>query len=1350
MRFTISCSSCGKQKTLKHPTRATFTCQSCGDRYGILSVSEDILENAIILKCHKCETSFTVKVGVSSLLQCPSIRCGGSLLDSVDFLMISKIEDQKNIEDPKYIKSRKTPFLDIDKPPSGYKDSKFLVKSDSIKIAIPYYFDGPRIDRAVYSWVYPEVVFALTDEGTIPPGSGVCSQLFTSKTSKSEGLNNKTQPYLIDVLSKLVKMFPNEEYYGYFNSDVILPPGTNIKSLLPDRGKKIVFHHRTECSGPPDAPIYSLERKYQVFCGKDGFIGEASVVKEIIESVQDLLIGGAAWDDGLAVWCFKRFGRDKVDLRYGEISHALHNQVWRADDKETRFNRRQLELSGVVEKERLKFNWFKEADASNDDTPNKKQKVLGIVQPGRIGDIVIVLPIAKWYHDLGYKVVWPVISEYMTMFNYVNYVLPVDIGPGLTGSYARSNKMLSELKVDSILDLGIGFGKDKSSWQKSRLSFDEWKYFESKVPFEERFNLQINRNFAKELELQNKLELKKDYTVTHSVGSSGRVDFGVPDFVEIVPIEGFTVFDWIGVIEKASRVYCVDSCMSHVVNQLNLAIGRRTFKPHYKYFDDLVIPQINWEEDSKLFSNKKVKHNKSNSILLASLPGFHTKDEPLYPLGMGYLSASLQRDREVHSVHFQSKDHVQSLFPKILSENKPGIVGFTCNTFNRGEVRKAIKVVREILPHSKVILGGPHPTFLPEQMLNNYNADYVVMGEGENSVRQLCDAIDGKTVIRGVRGVAYLDERGEIEINPAVDVEHNLDSLPFPDYGYAEELIRITRMGCIITSRGCPARCKYCSTSHYWGQKVRQHSVERVLNEIERLVGEYGIEKLFFHDDTFNLTEKRVKDICKGMIDRRFNLKWAANGRVHPVSQEMIDAMVEAGCRHICWGVETGSETMLSAMNKKINLKQIKKAYDMCLKHKNVLTTGAFTLVGYPGETEQTIEETRGFLDTVSLTDAPSTAVLYVLPGTEVYDKLRDKIGDDYWVKSDAMFYNITEHSHMTLDKWAHVVSSSGTRIPFDKAKHFWNDILFGNIPTPKLPKVAHKRSSEWPIHFFTIVLNGMPFVKYHINLFKSLPFDWHWHIIEGVAELNHDTNWSVPSGGMVTDSLHRNGLSKDGTTEYLDSLQREFPDNVTIYRKDSGKFWDGKIEMVNAPIPNLPDQCILWQVDVDELWDFKSIYRMRNMFEKDKDRMSAFVYCYYFVGPRKFISTLNTWATMSSDWVRVFRFYKGSSWKTHEPPVLLSKSGLDLSRKSFNRKETLDKGISFQHFAYVTKEQVLFKEIYYGYKDAVRYWERLQQTNGGVIDVGDYIPWARKGALVSDWDEEKDGKLLYSVDGGI
>jgi hypothetical protein len=121
------------------------------------------------------------------------------------------------------------------------------------------------------------------------------------------------------------------------------------------------------------------------------------------------------------------------------------------------------------------------------------------------------------------------------------------------------------------------------------------------------------------------------------------------------------------------------------------------------------------------------------------------------------------------------------------------------------------------------------------------------------------------------------------------------------------------------------------------------------------------------------------------------------------------------------------------------------------------------------------------------------------------------------------------------------------------------------------------------PVHFFTIVLNGEPFIRYHLDVLRQLPFRWHWHIVEGVASLVHDTAWSVDAGGRIDQAAHAGGLSVDGTTAYVDEIASAEPERISVYRKPGGVFWDGKREMVSAPLENIREECLLWQVDADE-----------------------------------------------------------------------------------------------------------------------------------------------------------------------
>jgi glycosyltransferase involved in cell wall biosynthesis/radical SAM superfamily enzyme YgiQ (UPF0313 family)/ADP-heptose:LPS heptosyltransferase/ubiquinone/menaquinone biosynthesis C-methylase UbiE len=1009
-------------------------------------------------------------------------------------------------------------------------------------------------------------------------------------------------------------------------------------------------------------------------------------------------------------------------------------------------------------------------------------------------------------------------------------------------------------------------------------------------------------------------------------------------------------------------------------------------------------------------------------ILLISLPGGHGTDEPIFPLGIGYLVAVLKKEHRVKVAHYQKFEHVGSTLPELINSFRPEVVGFTCTTFNRGNVRNIVSIIKKYCPTIKVVVGGVHASFLYEQVLNSYGADVVVIGEGEYTALELCRALENGTSLDDINGIAF-KRAGSVILTPPRQPIENLDELPMPDYDFAEHLMRISGMGFVITSRGCPVRCIFCSTSSYWGQKVRKTSVTRVVDEMEYLIDRYKIRKIFFHDDTFNLGIERVKQICCEIMRRKINIEWAASCRVTPVSQEMVDIMVEAGCRHICWGVETGSETMLKSLEKKITLDQIRNAYELTKKHSRIVSSGAFAMVGSPGESEQTIRETVEFFNTIPLTDHPSTATLCLLPGTKIHFDMKCKglVDDSIWLLSDEVS-GTKEHSEETLQRWAQQVSGSGNILPFDKKKHFWNNVLFGDVPKAEVPRflidqsespckavyntnnttqnspgekpLPHsyrpwgqvlpatgefKRQSErcgqlpassgvagslsaseldniippeikddefyrtilklsreenirtvleigssagegsteafvsglrenknkptlfcievskprfsklqrryeadsfvkcyyassipmnrflskdevvrfynttrtmlanypidrvlgwlrqdieyvessgapnngiqiiktdngiinfdmvlidgsaftggaeldevygakiillddindiknynnykrlsddpnytiltqnWklrngyaifkrndlvvPIHFFTIVLNGEPFIRYHIDVFKKLPFKWHWHIMEGVADLKHDTAWSLKMGGRISNELHHNGRSNDGTTEYLDELAQRYPENITIYRKSEGVFWDGKLEMVNAPLANIKQECLLWQVDADELWTLEQICAARDMFIAEPDRTAAYYLNHFFVGENLVTTTIDTYGNNTGyEWLRTWRFKPGFRWTAHEPPRLCMPAGngswADIAAiKPFKHSRTSEKGLVFQHYAYATEKQLGFKEIYYGYKNAIAQWRRLQQQNDFPVFLRDYFAWVNDAAQVN------------------
>lgn len=289
---------------------------------------------------------------------------------------------------------------------------------------------------------------------------------------------------------------------------------------------------------------------------------------------------------------------------------------------------------------------------------------------------------------------------------------------------------------------------------------------------------------------------------------------------------------------------------------------------------------------------------------------------------------------------------------------------------------------------------------------------------------------------------------------------------------------------------------------------------------------------------------------------------------------------------------------------------------------------------------------------------------------------------------------------------------------------------------TPLQPRA----SASLPVHFFTIVLNGMPFIERHIDELRKLPVAWHWHIVEGIAELMHDTKWSKSLGGRADASLHRDGLSIDGTTEYLDRLAVAEPDRITIYRPPRGENWQGKLAMVRAPLANIREECLLWEIDVDEFWSAEQIVRMQQRFLIDPGRTAAFFLCHYFI-KNLVITTTNTYGNnIDFEWLRVWHFKPGDFWASHEPPRLCrpligSDIAVDIAAiNPFAHGETLNDDLVFRHFAYVVPEQLRFKETYYGFKNATRQWDALPQS--GPVHLRDHLHWITDGAIADDCEK--------------
>jgi anaerobic magnesium-protoporphyrin IX monomethyl ester cyclase len=365
-------------------------------------------------------------------------------------------------------------------------------------------------------------------------------------------------------------------------------------------------------------------------------------------------------------------------------------------------------------------------------------------------------------------------------------------------------------------------------------------------------------------------------------------------------------------------------------------------------------------------------------------------------LGLAYLAAmSEQRGDEVRVLDMQMEDLP---LEQVVADFSPDVVGITATTV---QIESAWRVAREVkrLTDAQVVLGGPHPTVLSTESLEKPEVDVVVRGEGELTWKELCDRLESGESLAGLAGITY-QEQGEVVHNPDRSVMEDVDSIPFPAY----HLFKMERYSNlqptlddvdgpsypILSSRGCPYRCNYCSQILPRGWRAR--SPESVVSEWRWLVEELGAAEIGVLDDSFNIDRQRALAICDLIIGQGLNhVPWIMiNGiRANLADEELLGKMREAGCIRTAFGVESGNQQILdSVIHKQLTLDQVRAAF-RAAKAVGMETIGFF-IIGLPGETEETMEDTIRFaceLDPVVANFSMATP----FPGTRMYDQVLER-----------------------------------------------------------------------------------------------------------------------------------------------------------------------------------------------------------------------------------------------------------------------------------------------------------------------------------------------------------------------
>jgi len=352
------------------------------------------------------------------------------------------------------------------------------------------------------------------------------------------------------------------------------------------------------------------------------------------------------------------------------------------------------------------------------------------------------------------------------------------------------------------------------------------------------------------------------------------------------------------------------------------------------------------------------------------------------PLGLGYVASILKRNG--FEVKIFDLNVENSALKEIFSLYRPEIVGVSCVVTSVRQTFEITQKLKILLPECFVVVGGPYPSIMGEQLLTRHREiDATVVGEGESTVLELFERLQNGQGLDGINGLTYRDEN-RVKRNPPRNFIESLDSLPFPAREELPMRLYGENAGAIFTSRGCPYQCIFCSRPVF-GRKWRGHSPEYVLEEIEYMRRRYGIQCLSFLDDNFTFDLERAEKILDGIISKNWKLLlYFWNGlRVDHVTRSLLLKMKMAGCLAINYGVESVDPDVLAKIKKDISLNQVKEVIK--LTRECGIKANIFLMVGNPGDNMEIVRKVKNLIERVKV-DGVHLSMATPLPGTKFWD----------------------------------------------------------------------------------------------------------------------------------------------------------------------------------------------------------------------------------------------------------------------------------------------------------------------------------------------------------------------------
>jgi radical SAM superfamily enzyme YgiQ (UPF0313 family) len=373
--------------------------------------------------------------------------------------------------------------------------------------------------------------------------------------------------------------------------------------------------------------------------------------------------------------------------------------------------------------------------------------------------------------------------------------------------------------------------------------------------------------------------------------------------------------------------------------------------------------------------------------------------EPNPPLGLAYLAATLEKaDHDVKIVDMTPLNmKVEEDILQEIRSFQPTVVGISFMTPLVRKAEKIASLVKSVSKNIAVVVGGPHATNRSAELLKNDSIDFVVIGEGEQTLLELVSSIEkNKKNYKKIDGLVFKD-RGKVVANkPRAPIE-NLDEIPFPARHLLPlESYKVTTAGLdsnlpittVITSRGCPNYCIFCDSHTIFGRKFRFRSAENIITEIEDVIQRYGITQFDFVDDTFTMDKPRVLQFCHLLETKGLNIKWICNARVNTVDFDILKRIKDCGCVRVDFGVESGEQQVINNIRKGITLEQVKTAFKIS-KSVGIKTMGFF-MVGNPLDSKETIDKTLEFIEELDV-DYPTFSLTTPYPGTELFQMAKQK-----------------------------------------------------------------------------------------------------------------------------------------------------------------------------------------------------------------------------------------------------------------------------------------------------------------------------------------------------------------------